>query len=123
MYDHIGFKVKDLQTSVAFYQAALAGLGHILGPHDDSYAGIGPAGAPSLWLYAGNSGKGAGVHIAFRATSHSAVDRFYRDGIAAGGLDNGAPGLRADYSPAYYAAFLIDPEGNNVEAVCLSEDK
>ena len=59
------------------------------------------------------------MHLAFSATERGAVDRFYKDGIKAGGKDNGKPGLRADYSPTYYAAFLIDPDGNNVEAVCL----
>lgn len=118
MYSHIGFKVKNLETSVRFYTAALAGIGHALCSQDDASASLGANGA--LFLYAaGNSAKGAGVHIAFNARSRKAVDRFYQGGLKAGGRDNGAPGLRADYSPKYYAAFLIDPDGNNVEAVCL----
>jgi catechol 2,3-dioxygenase-like lactoylglutathione lyase family enzyme len=60
-----------------------------------------------------------GAHVAFRAADHRSVDRFYAAGLAAGGRDNGKPGLRPDYSPTYYAAFLVDPDGNNVEAVCL----
>ncbi len=120
MYDHIGFKVKNLATSVRFYKAALAPLGHVLGSHDDSYAGLGPKDESALWLYAGAAGKSAGMHIAFRAANHAAVDAFHKAGLKAGGRDNGAPGLRLDYSPTYYAAFLIDPDGNNVEAVCLS---
>jgi catechol 2,3-dioxygenase-like lactoylglutathione lyase family enzyme len=118
MYDHIGFKVRDLPKSVRFYTAALQPLGHVLGSNDATYAGLGPKDSPALWLYASSEAKAA-IHIAFRADNRAAVDRFYRAGIENGGKDNGQPGLRADYSPAYYAAFLIDPDGNNVEAVCL----
>ncbi|MGH8528556.1 MAG: VOC family protein [Nevskiales bacterium] len=116
MYDHIGLKVKDLDASVRFYRAALATLGHV---PDDSGTGFGPKGEPALWLYASKGAKSAGMHVAFRAADRSAVDRFHKDGLKAGGRDNGRPGLRADYSPKYYAAFLLDPDGNNVEAVCL----
>ncbi|MES2241614.1 MAG: VOC family protein [Pseudomonadota bacterium] len=118
MYDHLGIKVRDLAASIRFYEAALAPLGHVLGSHDDSYAGIGPADAPALWLYASQGAKGPGTHIAFRASSHQAVDAFYKAGLKVGASDNGGPGPRPDYSPTYYAAFLIDPDGNNVEAVC-----
>src|SRR6266545_6141469 len=118
MYDHIGLKVKNVDASVRFYKAALAPLGHVLSSQDDSGAGLGPEGQPALWLYPTRSPTGPGVHVAFRAADRAAVDRFHRAGLEAGGRDNGAPGLRADYSPTYYAAFLIDPDGNNVEAVC-----
>ena len=120
MYDHLGLHVKDLKASVRFYGAALGALGHVVASQEDSYAGIGPKGEPGLWLYKAN-GKGAGAkaHVAFRAASRAAVDRFHAEGLKAGGKDNGTPGLRTDYSPTYYAAFLIDPDGNNVEAVCL----
>jgi len=118
MYDHLGIKVSDLPSSIRFYEDVLAPLGLVLGSHDDSYAGLGPAGAPALWLYASKGVQGAGTHIAFRAGSHQAVDAFYKAGIKAGARDNGGPGPRPDYSPTYYAAFLIDPDGNNVEAVC-----
>ena len=114
MYDHIGLKVKDIDASIRFYEAALAPLGFV---RDGS--GFGPKGAPGLWLYEGG-GKSASTHVAFKAKDHGAVDRFYKAGVSAGGKDNGAPGLRADYSPTYYAAFLIDPDGNNVEAVCMT---
>ncbi len=119
MYDHIGLKVNDLDASVRFYTAALAGLGHVLCSRDDSGAGLGPKGEPALWLYAAKNSKGPGVHVAFHARDRAAVDRFHEDGLKAGGRENGKPGLRADYSPTYYAAFLLDPDGNNVEAVCL----
>ena len=117
MYDHIGLKVKDVKASARFYGAALGALGHVVASQDDAGAGIGPKGEPALWLYRGKSNGGA--HVAFRAGSRAAVDRFHEAGLKAGGKDNGAPGLRADYSPTYYAAFLLDPDGNNVEAVCL----
>ncbi len=117
MYDHIGLKVKNLDASLRFYKAALAPLGHV---PDESGTGFGPAGEPALWLYADKNAKGAGTHLAFRATDRAAVDRFYQDGLKAGGHDNGKPGLRTDYSPTYYAAFLLDPDGNNVEAVCMN---
>ncbi|HVJ44589.1 MAG TPA: VOC family protein [Dongiaceae bacterium] len=118
MYDHIGLQVKDVAVSTKFYQAALGGLGHVLASQDENGAGLGPKGAPALWLYRSAKAKG-GSHIAFQAASRSAVDRFHKDGLKAGGTDNGKPGLREDYSPTYYAAFLIDPDGNNVEAVYL----
>src|SRR5947209_7961611 len=118
MYDHIGLKVKDIDASVRFYRTALAPLGHVMSSHDASGAGFGPPGAPALWLYAGDGTAHRGTHIAFRAGDHAAVDRFHAAGLGAGGRDHGSPGLRADYGPTYYAAFLIDPDGNNVEAVC-----
>ena len=119
MYDHIGLRTKDIDASVRFYAAALAPLGHEVASQDASGAGLGPPGAPALWLYDAKAAGGP-VHIAFRAPDRAAVDRFYKKGMAAGGRDNGAPGLRADYSPTYYAAFMLDPDGNNVEAVCLT---
>jgi catechol 2,3-dioxygenase-like lactoylglutathione lyase family enzyme len=118
MYDHIGLKVKDVDASVRFYQAALAPLGHVLASHDETGAGFGPAGAPALWLYRAKD-TGTAAHVAFRAPDRTAVDRFHADGLKAGGRDHGRSGLRADYAPTYYAAFLLDPDGNNVEAVCL----
>ena len=118
MYDHIGLKVKDLDASVRFYTRALGALGYVLNSRDDSGAGFGPTGESAFWLGVGRGATGPGVHLAFRASERATVDRFYAEGLEAGGRDNGGPGLRADYSPNYYRAFLIDPDGNNVEAVC-----
>ena len=75
--------------------------------------------APALWLYLHNGKTATGAHVAFRANNHDAVKKFHTGGLKAGGRDNGGAGPRADYSPTYYAAFLIDPDGNNVEAVCM----
>lgn len=119
MYDHIGLKTKNLDASVRFYTAALSSLGHVLCSRDYASAGLGPKDAPSFWLYAGMGAPHSGVHIAFRASDRAAIDVFHQAGLKAGGRDNGAPGLRGDYGPNYYAAFLLDPDGNNVEAVCL----
>jgi catechol 2,3-dioxygenase-like lactoylglutathione lyase family enzyme len=118
MYDHIGLKTANLGASLRFYEAALAALGLVVFSRDASGAGLGPKDAPALWLYAAPATPRAGTHLAFAAASRAAVDRFHAQGLKAGGADNGAPGLRLDYSPNYYAAFLIDPDGNNVEAVC-----
>jgi len=119
MFDHIGLKVRDVEAAVRFYQAALAPLGHVLASQDESGAGFGPKGAPALWLYRVSNSKGPGVHVALVAPNRKAVDQFHQAGVKNGGKDHGAPGLRVDYSPNYYAAFLLDPDGNNVEAVCF----
>jgi catechol 2,3-dioxygenase-like lactoylglutathione lyase family enzyme len=118
MYDHIGIRVADLDASIRFYTATLAPLGYGLCSKDTSGAGFGPKGAPAFWLHLHKGDAGTGAHIAFRAPDHAAIERFHAEGLKAGGHDNGAPGARKDYSPTYYAAFLIDPDGNNVEAVC-----
>lgn len=118
MYDHIGLKVRDLDASLRFYTAALAPLQFGLCCQDEGSAGFGLPEQPALWLYRSHAAVGAGVHVAFRARDRKSVDRFHQAGLAAGGRDNGAAGARPDYSPTYYAAFLIDPDGNNVEAVC-----
>ena len=119
MFDHIGLQVANLERSARFYGAVLAPLGHEAGGRDGTSAGFGPRGAPALWLYASpEPGRGT-THLAFVAESRDAVAGFHEAGLNAGGADNGSPGLRESYAPNYYAAFLIDPDGNNIEAVCL----
>ncbi|MDO9128089.1 MAG: VOC family protein [Parvibaculum sp.] len=117
MYDHIGLKAKDLKRASRFYEAALGALGLKLTYEDETMRGFGAKKATGLYLSEGTPAKD--VHIAFAASSRAAVDGFHEAGLKAGGKDNGAPGIRADYAPTYYAAFVIDPDGNNIEAVCL----
>jgi catechol 2,3-dioxygenase-like lactoylglutathione lyase family enzyme len=118
MYDHIGLRVRDIKAAARFYGAVLAPLGFVAGSSGEDYAGFGPKDAPALWLHVYKGEKGTGVHVCFSAPSRAAVDKFHAAGLKAGARDNGKPGVRTDYSPTYYAAFLIDLDGNNVEAVC-----
>ncbi|MBS2021134.1 MAG: VOC family protein [Deltaproteobacteria bacterium] len=120
MFDHIGVKVKDVEESARFYKAALGALGLVCSSQDASGAGFGPQGAPALWLNKSKE-KAGGAHLAFKAKDRKAVDRFHAAGLDAGGKDNGKPGVRKDYAPNYYAAFLLDPDGNNIEAVCFKD--
>ena len=119
MFDHVGLKVKDLHASIRFYTATLAPLGYVLCSSGEGYAGFGPKDKPRLWLHAHEGKTGPGAHVALKAPDHAAVDAFHKHGLKAGAKDNGGPGLRANYSPKYYAAFLIDHDGNNLEAVCF----
>ena len=117
LIDHVGLVVKDLAASKRFYLAAFAALGIPLGGEDkDNFW------ADELFVSSRDSKDAAGqltgrVHLAFQAASREVVDRFYKAALAAGGRDNGAPGERASYHPGYYACFVLDPDGNNVEAV------
>jgi catechol 2,3-dioxygenase-like lactoylglutathione lyase family enzyme len=115
MFDHVGLRVKDLAASVRLYRAMLEPLGYVLCSEDEGGAGFGPAGSPSLWLVA--DPKGGGAHVALTARDRSAVAAFHGAAVVAGARDRGAPGLRDDYGPRYYAAFVLDLDGNNVEAV------
>jgi catechol 2,3-dioxygenase-like lactoylglutathione lyase family enzyme len=118
MFDHMGLRVKDLDKAARLYAAMLAPLGHVPGARDATYAGFGPKDRPALWLHADK--KGGGAHVALKAASRAAVDEFHKQGLKAGARDNGKPGLRTDYGPTYYAAFLVDLDGNNLEAVCMA---
>ena len=120
MFDHVSIKVKSFPSSLAFYRAALAPLGHEAQYVDEAgkSAGFGPKGSPMLWIAEGPGG--GAVHIAVKATSREAVKGFYDAAIATGGRDNGKPGPRPDYSDTYYAAFALDPDGNNIEVVTFA---
>ena len=125
MIDHIGFPVSDYVRAKAFYEKALAPLGYTLimefgGEHTESgsaAAGFGRDGKPDFWI-GGEGGPKAGLHVAIVAADRAAVDAFHRAALAAGAKDNGAPGLRPHYHPDYYGAFVLDPDGHNIEAVC-----
>lgn len=117
MIDHIGVSVRDYAKSKAFYIAALAPLGYTLMMEFDGAAGLGEGGKPDFWIAAGGEADKP-MHIALLAKDRKAVDAFYQAALAAGAKDNGAPGLRAHYHPSYYGAFVIDPDGNNLEAIC-----
>jgi len=126
MLDHIGFSVSELKRSKTFYEKALAPLGiaKILELSAEQtggsgHVGFGEDGKPYFWIgdNADSILRGT-LHVAFIAADPAAVDAFHRAALAAGGRDNGAPGLRAHYHPTYYGAFVLDPDGHNVEAVC-----
>ena len=114
--DHVGIAVIDFAAARAFYEAALAPLG--FGPSKEvpGAVGFGLPGKPHFWIHQGSPGEP--VHVAFNAVDRARVDAFHAAGLAAGGRDNGAPGPRPRYHPDYYAAYVLDLDGNNVEAVC-----
>ncbi|MEW4353573.1 VOC family protein [Streptococcus pneumoniae] len=124
MIDHFSIRVKDLQASKIFYTKTLAPLGYEI-RFDNAHAvsfgeaeNTDPGG--DFWL---EKGQQVPMHFAFHAKTHREVDLFYQAGLAAGARDNGMPGLRPHYHSNYYAVFLIDPDGNNIEAVCHSQNK
>lgn len=118
MFDHVGFNVSDFARSFSFYKAALAPLGLGVLGEGEGWAMIGGADG-RLWI--GAFGPVATpVHLAFRAADREAVQQFHAAALAAGGRDNGAPGPRPNYGPDYYAAFVFDPDGNNIEAVTFA---
>lgn len=126
MIDHAGFTVADYPRSRAFYERVLATLGYgpvmevteqDTGPGGYQGCGFGPPQRPHFWVGSGER-PGTGSHVAFVAPSRAAVDAFHAAALATGARDNGGPGLRPHYHPDYYAAFVFDPDGNNVEAVC-----
>jgi len=124
MIDHIGVAVANMERARAFYERALKplGLGLIMEVSaeetgSEAHAGFGADEKAFFWIGTGGKPKG-GTHVAFLARSRSEVDAFHQAAMAAGGRDNGAPGLRPDYHPSYYGAFVLDLDGNNIEAVC-----
>jgi len=125
MLDHIGFKVSNFVASKSFYERVLAPLGYGLVMEvtpemtgtDACHAGFGAVGKPSFWISPGGT-RHDRLHIALVAKSREAVDAFHSTALAAGAQDNGPPGIRAQYHPNYYGAFVLDPDGHNIEAVC-----
>jgi catechol 2,3-dioxygenase-like lactoylglutathione lyase family enzyme len=124
MLDHVGLAVTDFERSKSFFIEALAPLEMALlmevtadQTGGDAHAGFGVDGRPFFWIGNGKRPVGA-LHVAFTAASRSQVDAFYQAALRAGGRDNGGPGLRPHYHPNHYAAFILDPDGNNIEAVC-----
>ena len=123
MIDHMGFPVSDYARSKAFYEKALAPLGYVLVMEVQEHAfgakaaGFGIGGKPDFWI-GGEGGLNKELHVAIAAKDRAAVDAFHEAALAAGATDNGAPGIRAHYHPNYYGAFVLDPDGHNIEAVC-----
>jgi len=117
IFDHVGYNVADFERSKAFYLQALAPLGIGIAAEGDGWAMFGRPGKPQLWIGAFGAAP-TGVHVAFAAADRAQVRDFHAAALAAGGRDNGGPGLRPHYHPDYYGAFVFDPDGNNVEAVC-----
>jgi len=127
MIDHITLRVRDLAATRSFYAAALAPLGYRMG-YDEVHDGVGvlgfafdvPGVGPKIdtWFVDHVEPVSGPTHLCWKAASRAEVDTFHAAALAAGGVDNGAPGVRAHYHPNYYGAFVLDPDGNNVEAVC-----
>jgi catechol 2,3-dioxygenase-like lactoylglutathione lyase family enzyme len=119
MLDHVSLNVRDYAASRRFYEQALEPLGYrvVMAFDDQRRAGFGPEGKPIFWI-AEREPYGTGTHIALATDDRATVDRFHEAALAAGGADNGAPGPRPQYHPSYYGAFVLDLDGNNVEAVC-----
>ena len=121
MIDHLGVIVRSPAASKRFYAAALAPLGYGLVEEKAGWVGFGPTGKPLFWIGASDSANrkpSSPVHLAFAARDRSAVTLFHAAAIEAGATDNGTPGLRPEYHANYFGAFVIDPDGHNIEAVC-----
>jgi catechol 2,3-dioxygenase-like lactoylglutathione lyase family enzyme len=119
MFDHVGLNVRDYAASRAFYEQALAPLGYRVAMAFDEWktCGFGTSEKAEFWI-SQREPYGTGTHVAFACDDRTSVDAFHAAAVAAGGTDNGAPGIREQYHPTYYGAFVLDPDGNNVEAVC-----
>jgi catechol 2,3-dioxygenase-like lactoylglutathione lyase family enzyme len=119
MLDHAGFAVTDYRSSKAFYEKALAPLGiTLIREPSGQAAGFGRDGRPFFWIEAQGQPVRGRLHVAFLADDRDSVDRFHVAALAAGATDNGPPGKREIYHPHYYGAYVLDPDGNNIEAVC-----
>ena len=132
MLDHIGLRVADYARSKEFYRAVLAPLGYTLAMEGSAGAGFSKGPIPSFWIkqreHAGDAGivkptpvagcGGSQLHVAFASESRAMVDAFHRAALAAGARDNGAAAIRPEYHSNYYGAFVLDPDGHNIEAVC-----
>lgn len=117
MLDHLVLKVTDYEKSSRFYKEALAPLGYEVIMELEAGVGFGMQGKPYFWVTGGERHP-SGLHIAFASPNRKLVDAFHAAALKAGGRDNGPPGIRAHYHPDYYGAFVFDPDGNNIEAVC-----
>ncbi len=124
MLDHVSIGVRDISKTKAFYDGALAALGYRCLRSSADMLGYG-ADSVQLWISPSDHpvepDMQSGLHFCFTAPTRSSVDAFYTNALAAGGRDNGAPGLRTDYGPDYYAAFVIDPDGYRLEAYCSAK--
>jgi catechol 2,3-dioxygenase-like lactoylglutathione lyase family enzyme len=119
MIDHVGVNVSDYGRSRGFYEQALAPLGYsLLMEPVEGHGGFGREGKPDFWISGVREPTTENVHVALRAPDRETVDAFHAAALAAGGSDNGEPGLREHYHPTYYGAFVRDPDGNNIEVVC-----
>jgi len=116
MIDHIGIEVSDYWEAKNFYTAVLATLGYDAVMEYEGWVGFGSAGKPNFWIHQGR--PTLPMHLAFRARNRTQVDAFYAAALQAGARDNGPPGLRPQYHPHYYGAFVLDADGRNIEAVC-----
>jgi len=122
VFDHIGFNVSDFAATKAFLVGALAPLGIVVTQEGEGWAMVGRPGEGQFWF--GSFGAAPGpIHVAFAATNREQVRRFHAAALAAGGKDNGAPGLRPHYHANYYGAFVIGPDGHNFEAVCHAAEE
>jgi catechol 2,3-dioxygenase-like lactoylglutathione lyase family enzyme len=117
MIDHVGLNVRDHAASKRFYERSLVAIGYETLMSFENATGFGKDGKPDFWLF-DREPTGGQTHVALQVPDRRSVDFFHAAAVAAGGADNGAPGLRAQYHPTYYAAYVLDPDGNNVEVVC-----
>jgi catechol 2,3-dioxygenase-like lactoylglutathione lyase family enzyme len=119
MLDQVGLDVSDYELSKAFYEKALAPLGlELMMEPAPGIGGFGDGRRPFFWIGTGRRSAQSGVHVAFDTSDRAAVDAFHAAALDAGATDNGPPGVREIYHPNYYGAYVLDPDGNNVEAVC-----